>query len=154
VKPLAPVSTENTHAGGCALRLGCSLPLLADCLAAPLSLFLIPGLLAAGALRVQRGHTSISSSYLADNLAHRHGGAVFVGTVGTAGLETKAEDLLKDIQACYTVAGKIRPALLLSGSNVTNNTAEASGGEPSQLCIPHVMCDTCLGRCSSHCCSR
>jgi hypothetical protein len=94
----------------------------------------IPGLFAAGALRVQRGHTNISSSYLADNHAHRHGGAVYVGTVGKDEAQATRQDLLQDIKECYS--GNNRPALLLYGCNVTSNTAEASGGELSS-CV-HV----------------
>jgi hypothetical protein len=131
----AAASAANTHATGCAAGVQ-SVPVSrhhASTASYHEVRYLIPGMFAAGALRVQRGHTSISSSYLADNLAHRHGGAVYVGTVGTAELETKPEDLLYDIEECYNRSRR-RPALLLSGCNVTNNTAEASGGEPSQLC--------------------
>lgn len=81
-------------------------------------------LFAAGALRMQRGHVSITNSYLTDNRAHRHGGAVFVGTVGIAG---EPAAILEDIRGCYN--GSVRPALLLSSCNVSGNTAEASGGE-------------------------
>jgi hypothetical protein len=55
---------------------------------------------------------------------------VFVGTVGIVGPQDKPEALMQDIKECYT--DQERPVLSLLGSNVTNNTAEASGGESSQ----------------------
>jgi hypothetical protein len=97
----------------------------------------ILGMFPAGALRVQRGHTNIISSYLADNHAHRHGGAVFLGTLGTDEAQAKREGRmqLQDIKECYN--GNDRPALLLSRCSMTSNTAEASGGEPAVVCT-HV----------------
>jgi hypothetical protein len=92
----------------------------------------------AGGVRQQRGHVNITGSIMEHNYAHRHGGAMYVGTMGA-----NKTDRLANIHACYNLSHIQQPALWLSGCNVTNNTAEASGGEPDAAARQHPEISFC-----------